>query len=276
MSKPTKSLANELEETVAAIDAKPRKYGSITIKPVKIYNRQIGNTHGVSVLPGAKHVYGTTADRFGTLLTGFTEDEFKQLEISKEITHKLFFRDFKLILTDAPVVLNLERESDYIRYKFALIRDEIANTPDDITSQTKYVMFDEEAEAVKLTVKADLKMDAYVLLSGLSYEEQLDFLKLFGIATKGLSPTVVKAKLAMIIETDSKSFLSRYNDKNRGEKILIESLVQARIVEKRGTSIYFNEDLLGATEDITIQYLKNPKNNELRINLITLLKSTQG
>jgi len=276
MSNKIKGLAQELSNSIDSIEANPKRIGVVTIKPVKIYNRQEGNTHGVSVLPGAKHVYGCAADRFGTMLTGFTVEEFEELKVSKDISYSIFFRDFKIILTDMPVVLDLSRESDYIRYKFALMRPEIANTPDDVTSATKYVMFDEEAEAAKLTVKSDLKMDAYILLSNMSFEDQLDFLKLFGIVTKGLSPTVVKAKLALIIETDGKTFLSRYNDKHRGERILVESLVQARILEKRGTSFYYNEDLLGATEDITIQYLKSPKNNELRINLITLLKSTQG
>jgi hypothetical protein len=269
------SLSESLEDslrTVAAASVRPTNI--VTVKPIRIYNRKEGSTQGVSILPGAKHVMGTITDGYGVMITGITEEEYAELKISKEVSYKDFFKPFKVILTDAITTLDLSREQDYLKYRFLLTRPEIAKTPEDTSAKTRFVLYDEEEEAKKLTVTGDKKMEAYIILNNMSFEDQLNFLKLFGHVTKGLSPTVVKGKLITIVEKNASQFLTKFNDKNRADRIFLESLIQARILDKRGTSYYYNEELLGATEDITIQYLKNPKNNDLRINLLTLLKAS--
>lgn len=256
-----------------AVVKEVKKLRIIKIKPVKTYNRQEGNTNGVSVLPGASLTLAPLGDGYGKIVTGIEPSEFKELMPEFSGGYSEYFKNFKVRLTAEERILDLARTSDLIIYKFLLTRSEIAKSKEEVTSQTKFILIDEEKEAEKETTKADLKFKAMTYLNDMSAEEQGNFLKLFGYSTRMLSTSVVRSKLIGILEHDPKTFLTKYSDKNKATRMLLASLIQADILQTRSNSVYFNEELIGASEDLAVEYLNSARNQEMKINLIAALNA---
>jgi hypothetical protein len=256
-----------------AVVKEVKKLRIIKIKPVKTYNRQEGNTNGVSVLPGASLTLAPLGDGYGKIVTGIEPSEFKELMPEFSGGYSEYFKNFKVRLTAEERILDLARTSDLIIYKFLLTRSEIAKSKEEVTSQTKFILIDEEKEAEKETSKADLKFKAMTYLNDMSAEEQSNFLRLFGYSTRMLSVSVVRSKLIAVIEQNPTAFLSKYSDKNKATRMLLASLIQSDILQTRSNSVYFNEELIGASEDLAVEYLNSPRNQEMKINLIAALNA---
>src|SRR5690606_4489214 len=89
-------------------------------------------------------------DKYGNLNTGLNENEEKTLgaelkqDLSKESS---FWHDFRVIMTDKDLLLNLDEPKDILKYKVLLVHPEVANSINDNNPKARYVIHNEIEEA---------------------------------------------------------------------------------------------------------------------------------
>jgi hypothetical protein len=259
-------------------EEKESKY--VKIKPISKYVRGM-NANQVKVLPGAKKVFAPIEDRHGNLVNGHTPDECKQYKFAS--VDKNFWKNYSISLTDTEKILDITREEDLLAYKFLKsFYPIIVTSESQKTQDTKYIMIDEEAQAEVKNKRRENMVKAMGYLGKMSETERASFLKLFGYKTKNMSPAMILDKLSEEIEkpahgnetkTGAEIFIEKYDDREKENRILLESLLQEEILSKKGPAVYYGTDLIGATEDIAVHYFGEPSNQEMKINFIKMLKS---
>ncbi len=119
-------------------------------------------------------------------------------------------------------------------------------------------------------------MEAYEKLMQTSPDEKRDLLKLFG--KKGLSAasdSVVKTTLAKILKSDPKGFIETVSDKKLKTKILIEDLLSAGAIQKRGNYFYNGDDIIGGSTEEVVSFIEDLKNQSVVFALKSRLKKEQ-
>jgi hypothetical protein len=110
----------------------------------------------------------------------------------------------------------------------------------------------------------------------MSPEDVRDFLVLYGKDPKSVSDDIAQAKLGEFIETDAEKFITLFKDNNKEIKINLQKLARAGVVRKENKAYFYGEEgdavFLGPTEEMAVEFLKNPENQELYITLITQVK----
>lgn len=114
-------------------------------------------------------------------------------------------------------------------------------------ADAKWILSNEEAEAeatsehVSWIAKAAIKFDSMTL------EEMENYLKSQSIDSRGMSPKIVRGKVASDSLSSPKKFILIANDKYMNDKIFIHELVAYGIL-KMNKAAYLNED------DVTVAY----------------------
>ncbi len=223
--------------------------------------------HQFTVFPNATKTYGVGISSLtGQKITGVPVDRKEVLESSLGVNlnpESKFWDDYKVVLNDRGLVLDLSDPVQELQYHVLSTKSDIAKSSSEIKPQCIYLMYNEEVEAVKANKQFDYELSAYSYIKEMSEEERSDFLKLFGMRTRDLSPTVIKKSLKEKADSDPKYFVELYEDKNKHLKILIEDCIQYRVIEVKTGAYYFGEDMLGADMSLAINKLKIPKNSDL-------------
>ncbi len=243
------------------------KNRTVTIRPV-------GGEDGRSILlPNTRRTYSPVMGSNGKLITGHTlkeEESYKDFKIDEK-----FWKTYYVVLTDREQKLNLDEESDIIKYRFLKGSKEIANSTSEITSKTLHVLYDEVSEAKETNVKFEDKVKALNLLSEMSQVEKSKQLGLYGINVFAMNPEVIMKKLQDEIEKNPTDFVARCEDENKETKSLIRELVEHRILRQEKTAYYYNETVIGINLDLAINYLKEEDNAEFREQMIVTLREKQ-
>lgn len=227
-----------------------------------------------SVAPNSRIVIEPGIDRFGKTRTGLTPEDATRLEAAMKMEEGMlspsskFWKTFKLVLTSKPEYLDLNEPANELLYLFAKNACwQVADSKEKLTPKHQFFMYNEVEEARVENDKFDTQLTAYKYLADMSQDERSDFLKLFGFRANSMSPMVIKKKLREKAEENSKLFVSLYEDKSKAFRILLEDLVQSKILKVKNGAYYFGEDMLGADTDLTIATLKNPKKQDLLLVL---------
>lgn len=211
-------------------------------------------------------------DRFGKIKTGLTSEDAERLgkAIGQDLSPRSdFWHDFTIRLTSKDLYLDPSDPLDEIKLKLLRVHPDVANSTSDINPKTVFVLFDEVEEAKKESKKFDYIIEAYKHIADMSPNERRDFLKLFGYtkASMNMVDEAVKTKLKELADSDAKVFCERFDDKHKADKIFIEDLVAHNILRKNGAAYVYNDDVIGGNLELTIDYLKKPKNQPTLIAL---------
>jgi hypothetical protein len=211
-------------------------------------------------------------DKYGKIKTGLNVEDAKRLgeATGLDLTQRSeFWHDFSIRLTSKDLFLDPTDPLDEIKLKLLLAHPEVANSAADVTPKTVFVIYNEIEEAEKESKKFDYIIEAYKRIADMSQVERRDFLKLFGLtrASKNMVPDSIKTRLKELADTDAKTFCERFDDKHKADKIFIEDLVDMNILRKNGSAYIYNDDVLGGNLELTIEFLKKPKNQPTLIAL---------
>ena len=217
--------------------------------------------------------------RTGTLRTGHSSEDIKELEsfYGFPITNA-FWQDLNITVPEKGLELDLDLIEHKLKYRVLLEHPFVAKPGEKVNSSVHMVkIYDEYAEAKEKNIKFTSKVKAMSIIAKLSLSEQIEFSKLFGIKSpESLMTDILFNKLVEFAERDPKTFVETYEDKNRDLRILLVNLERAGIITKKGTAYYYNQEVIGANEDLVISYLKETKNQPVLIQLKKLLKSKTG
>ncbi len=226
-------------------------------------------------------IFDTNIGRLATGLAADAEERLSKLlglDLAAVETNK-YWANFKVKLEDKTMIFDTKIPLQEIQIALMRASKYVANSQLDYDNgkwpHAKYVIYDEKQETEKKAKTAEVKAKANQLFSKLSHSKRLDLLKVFGRTADSSSEEFSYAKLYEIVEEDPKRFIevgSMKPDEIK-TKALIYDLENKGILRTKGTAYLYNDQQIGFDYESTVDYLLNPKNQELFIKLTDDLKA---
>lgn len=270
--------APEVVET-APVRRESVKKDKVTLKPIKKHG-WLPDNHDGSIRYSKCFERLTVQAQKGTgvLNTGMTEDDEVRLETKMHMapgTLSKYNRDywtmFKVDVPKEGLVLDLNNPEDEVKYLVLKAHQRVANSEMERFDSpfAEYVMTSQEQEAKVENQKSKLKRQAYKVFSSMSTTEMKDVLKVIGKRVgDDVSVDFVEAQLDKYLTEDPKAFIDTVNDPTFKMRAFIDDCLSARVLVKSGTKYQLpGGDTVGFTLEQTIEYLQNPDNQEVYLDL---------
>jgi hypothetical protein len=237
---------------------------TVIVKPVKARD----------ILPGARRSLTVLLDQYGKLRHGSSDEDVKAYEkATGQVCDLKFWQEFHIILDEDETRLDRNDPADRLKINLLRLHYRVANGPDDVSPLTDYVMYDETAEAERDVKSFRSEIKAASLLEQLNPVQVCDFLALYGKNAMHMNPSVAYKTLVTEMRADPEKFIRMFEDEDKKLKILIQQLLFAKVLQRKGQAVYFGDPnredtlLLGANMETTLEFLRNAKNQDLRIAL---------
>jgi len=270
-----KESAPVVEESVIIISS-PDK---VTLKPIK-KNGWLPDDHDGSIRYSKCFERLTVQAMKGTgvLNTGLTEDDERRLEDKMNMSpgtlsryNKDYWTMFRVDVPKNGVTLNLSFPEDELKYLVLKAHQRVANSEMERFDSpfAEYVMTSQEQEAKVENKKSKLKRKAYKVFSNMNTTEMKDVLKVMGKrAGDDASVDFVESQLDKIVTDDPQNFLTTVEDPTFKMRAFIDDCISSRVLVKNGTKYQLpGGDTVGFTLEQTIEYLQNPDNQEVYLDL---------
>lgn len=234
----------------------------------------------ITKFPSCFDYLGSYWTRSGNLYTGLTVEDARRLE--KAIGYpegeldpnSNFWNIFTVKIGRNDLILNTDNPYDELQYLFLKGHKRVANGLKNITPSTDYVMIDRDSEAEETNKLNKIKREAYRELDKMSIEDMRKCLRLYGIKSDNMSNELVEAKITEQIEKSPRLFISKWVDNpNKELNYIIEEAISKNIIRRNRTQYYFGTDLIGNGIDDAIAYLKDKKNNDIKMAILQEIKS---
>lgn len=254
-------------------------YDKITLKPIKRHG-WLPDDHDGSIR------YSKCFERLtvqaqkgsGVLNTGLTEDDERRLENKMNMApgtlskyNKDYWANFKVDIPKEGVLLDLANPEDELKHLVLSAHQRVANSEMERfdTPFAEYVMTSDEQEAKVENKKSKLKRKAYKMFSSMSTDQMKDVLKVMGKrAGNDASVDFVESQLDKIVSEDPQNFINTLDDPSFKMRAFIDDCISSRVLIKNGTKYQLpGGDIVGYTLEQTIEYLKNPDNQEVYLDL---------
>lgn len=246
----------------------------VEIPMIKNTRRDVRNSKGVTTktLEGANRVFAPFLSRkTGALITGTTKEEFKELFPNRDYYE--FFKDFRVRVSTYNRVLDLDVPNHKVSYNLLMIHPGVCTKLEEYNPAVHHVILtDEEAKAEAQAKFADKKFAAYKAITDMSIDKQRKFLYMFGIDSSKGSDAMIKSKLLEKADADPEKFMLLYNDPNKETKVLLLNLISKGVLRRSGSAIFYGDQLdsvqIGVNEELAVEFLKEKKNQELKLVLM--------
>jgi len=224
------------------------------------------------------HYIGTYYKRNGQRYTGL-DDAVLRERLEKELNVDLkpnssFWDNFAVRIGTKEVILNTDAGAEEeLRYYFLRNHKRVAFGTG-YKPGADYRLVDQDAVAKVANVKNKLLRQAFAALDKLTPEEMRKALRLFGYRAENVTAEVAESTLTNLVTENPQQFLDIWvNNKNKDVQFLIEEASAANIIRKNKTIYKYGTDILGYTLEDAILYLSNPKNQDVKLAIITQLQS---
>tara|TARA_X000001388_G_scaffold75724_3_gene71196 strand:- start:620 stop:1465 length:846 start_codon:yes stop_codon:yes gene_type:complete len=268
----TKPSVTVTQESVIAKDI-------ITLKPIK-RNGWLPEDHDGSIRYSKcfERLTVQAAKGSGVLNTGLNEEDELRLENKMNMSpgtlsryNKDYWNMFKVDVPSEGLQLHLDNPEDELKYLVLRSHQRVANSEMERfdTPFAEYVMTSDEQEAKMENKKSKLKRKAYKVFSAMNTAEMKDVLKVMGKrAGNDASVDFVESQLDKIVSDNPQEFLTTVEDPTFKMRAFIDDCVSARVLVKNGTKYVLpGGDVVGYTLEQTIEYLQNPDNQEVYLDL---------
>jgi hypothetical protein len=275
MAKVAKQKAEVKKESVI-IDTTPDK---VTLKPIK-KNGWLPDDHDGSIR------YSKCFERLtvqatrgsGVLKTGLTEEDEKRLEKIMHMSsgtlskyNKDYWTMFRVDVPKEGLILDLALPEDELKFLVLKAHQRVANSEMERFDSpfAEYIMTSEEQEAKVVNKKSKLKRKAYKVFSAMSTTEMKDVLKVMGKrAGDDSSVDFIESQLDKIVTDNPQAFITTVEDPTFKMRAFIDDCISSRVLVKSGTKYQLpGGDTVGYTLEQTIEYLQNPDNQEVYLDL---------
>ncbi len=173
--------------------------------------------------------------------------------------------------------LILDDKVNQLKYYALNASSKVANS--EIDKKEPWVDFyivDEEAKAKAESQVFDYEWEAMELILKLSPEEKRSSLRLFGKrGVDSLSEAMLKSELTKELKKDPKAFCEILKDKQLKTRMLIEELIEYRVIVRNGNYYKNGDDTIASSTDEAIEYFEDLKNQSVVLALTTRLKKSK-
>ena len=270
------NTAPAVKEESVIINTTPDK---VTLKPIK-RNGWLPDDHDGAIRYSKCFERLTVQAMKGTgvLNTGLTEEDERRLENKMNMSpgtlsryNKDYWTMFKVDVPKEGTILDLAFPEDELKYMVLKAHQRVANSEMERFDSpfAEYVMTSEEQEAKVVNKKSKLKRKAYKVFSNMSTTEMKDVLKVMGKrAGDDASVDFVESQLDKIVTDNPQEFITTVEDPTFAMRAFIDDCIASRVLVKNGTKYQLpGGDVVGYTLEQTIEYLNNPDNQEVYLDL---------
>ena len=235
---------------------------------------------GLTKWPTTFDYVGPYWTRSGNIYTGLTEEDARRLEkalgkAEGELgPNSEFWTTFAVRIGAKDLILNTDRPMDELQYLFLKNHKRVAVGLSNIDPSKDYVMINSDAEAEQQNKANKTKREAYRELDKMSIEDMRKCLRLYGMKSDTMSNELVEAKLTEQIEKSPESFIIKWvNNPNKEINYLIEEAIAKNIIRRNRSQYFFGTDMIGNGLDDVIAYLKDKKNQDIRVSIMQEVKT---
>jgi hypothetical protein len=217
---------------------------------------------------------GTYFTRSGSLYTGLSKEEASEMEgklgyPEGHLGPNSPFWETYIIksMGDAEISLDTDNPHDELKYLFLRNHKRVRNGYGDNSKVgAEYVMVNIETEAEEKNKVNKIKREAIAILGKLSVRETRQALRLLGFNSDDMSQDMAENTLFDHVERNPQKFLDRWvNNKNKLVEFLVEQAVSKNVLRKNKNVYKYGTEVIGHSMEDTIDYIMNPKNQELRL-----------
>lgn len=218
--------------------------------------------------------------RTGNYYTGLTPQQ--AIEFEKKLgypdghlsVNSDFWTTFVIKLGKEDLVLNTEKALDELRYLFLKGHKRVADGLSNINPSKDYVLINKDVEAEEANKINKVKREAYRNFDKMSIEDMRKCLRLYGLRADDMSNELVEAKMSEQVEKDPARYLLKWvNNDEKELMFIIEEAVAKNIIRKNRTQYFYGTDMLGNGVDDVISYLKEKKNQDIKMTILQEIKS---
>ena len=280
MAKAKKATTEEVSTSTTVTEKESVfKNDKVTLKPIK-KNGWLPDDHDGSIRYSKCFERLTVQSQRGTgvLNTGLTEEDERRLEKKMNMAsgtlsryNSDYWNKFYIDVPKEGKQLDLANPKDELTYFVLKAHQRVANSEMERFDSpfAEYVMTSVEQEARVENKKSKLKRKAYKVFSNMNTTEMKDVLKVLGKrAGDDASVDFVESQLDKIVTDDPAQFIATVEDPTFEMRAFIDDCLSSRVLMKNGTKYTLpGGDVVGYTLEQTIEYLKNPDNQEVYLDL---------
>lgn len=212
---------------------------------------------------------GSYFTRSGRLYTGLTKADEERLGnlLSLDLSPSSeFWRSFFIRTGTKDLYLDTVDPMDELRYIFLKSHKRVASSIFERKSSANFVLVNKDEEAKKSNIYGRLKRKAFREFDKLSREDIVKCLRLYGHNAENVSAEVAENMLSDIVEGNPSKFVELWvENKDKETQFLLEKAIARNVIRKNKNIYRYGSDTIGHGLDDTIGFLKDPKNQDIRI-----------
>ena len=217
--------------------------------------------------------------RSGRVYTGLTKNDEERLSslLGLDLTSGSdFWKEFFIRTGARDIYLHLEDPMDELRYLFLKNHKRVKNSIFEHKASADFLLLNKDEEAKKSNIINRTRREAMKEFDKMSSDDIRKCLRLYGNNADSMSNEVAENRLYDIVEANPKSFLERWvHNKSRDTEYIIERAISRNIIRKSKNIYKYGTDVIGHTMTETIDFLENPKNQDIKIAIIKAIESKQ-
>lgn len=225
----------------------------------------------------------------GGYATGLTEEEAKEYgkKLGQDLSnvydqnapHEFWGSKMgRIRLENRTMIFDDTNALDFVRIKMMKASKYVANSLKEweqgLYPEATHVIFDEEEEISIKATKVQKKKKALKLSLELSMDDQVNIIQILSDKSlRGRSQDFIDVEIDNLIENRVDDFL-RYAQIDKKELYIRASVLEAlhrNILTKEGTSIFYMSDKIGFDFESTIEWFKDPQNQNMKIAILEKL-----
>jgi hypothetical protein len=251
----------------------------------EVVRKKMYSSHMTSRLAIPTHPILGKAGAYDTGLTPAQEAEFEELlgydkgYLSNKST---FWNSYGIKIPAVGLVLNDDIPEDALTV--AVLKGRSKTVGDIVFSKqaiktnhkAKWILSNDETEAETVSDSLTWLAKAAIKFDAMNNEDLENYLKSTLVDVRGLSPKIIRGKVAGDVKTAPKKFLAIVTDKHQATKIFIHELVAYGIL-KTNKAAYVNEDGITVAYTINdlIEYINNKHNAKVVITWKKMLEEAK-
>lgn len=229
---------------------------------------------GIKNYRGCTDTIGPYYTRSGRIYTGLTEADAERL--GKVLGYDLtpgseFWVNWPAIRAgNKDMYFNTDDPMDELRYLFLKNHKRVAGSIFEHKSTADYVLINKEEEAKKANVFNKIKRRAAREFDKLSAEDIRKCLRLYGQNASNMGNEQAENALFDLVDGNPQKFLELWVDnKNRETEFIIETAVSKNVLRKTKNVYRYGSDVVGHSTQDVIDYLSNPKNQDIKLAILS-------
>lgn len=217
--------------------------------------------------------------RSGRLYTGLTDADAERLGTKLNLDLKTgseFWKTFFIRTSGKDMVLETEDPMDELKFLFLKSHKRVKSSVFEHKATANFVLINENEEARRANVFSKAKRQALRELDKMSTEDVKKALRIYGKRAENLTAEVAESKLFELVEGDAQGFINKWvNNEARETQYLIERAIGENIIRKNKRQYSYGTEVIGYGIEDAILYLENPKNQDLRMTIISEIKAKE-